>query len=113
MRVARHWLAVEAEVVRIRREERRRHLVGEMLEAVPLVALEALPPVGSDEARDDPVAAGEPLVAGLVLVEPARLRDPDGVPLLDVREEVEERDLRRARQRVGELRVARVLEERE
>ena len=45
------------------------------------------------------------------LVEPPRLRDPEPGAVGEVREEMQERNLRRARQRLRELAVAGVLEE--
>ena len=110
--VPRHRLAVEAEVVGVRGEERDRDLVGEGAVArEPLVARDALPPVRAGDVGHHPVALR--VLRRIVLVEPARLRDPELVALFAAAKKMQERDLRRVRQRGGEVAVARVLVEEE
>ena len=110
LRVLRHRLAVEAEVVGVRGEERDGDLVREpAVGGERLVSRDALPAVRAGDVRDDAVAVrvmGRPL-----LVQPPGLRDAELVPLLAPREEVKERDLHRVRQRDRQVPVERVLED--
>ena len=110
--ISRHRLAVQAEVVGIRREERHGDLVRERaVSREPFVAGDALPAMRARDVRDDPVAVR--VLRRIVLVEPARLRNADLVALLAARKEVEERDLRRTWKRGGEATIQRVLVEQE
>ena len=111
LRVARERLVVEIDRDRLGREQRDRDLIGVRAIAVDVgVARDALPAVRARDVRDHAMPVLR-VHGRVVLVEPARLRDPDRAALLDPRKQMEQRNLHRPRQVRRELAIARVLEE--